>query len=243
MSTSAWRPPQWNSPVKYSVVISGAANAPASTFEADSTGGGYVTVAGVTTQMYVFDAVLTASHTQESHITEYAVQTGANISDHAYALPARVVLDVGMSDAMDAYASSLSTDAAAAAGAWTGTSSYKSVNAFQTISSWCIKRVLLTLNTRLKSYPSMLVESVAPEESSKTVAGLRCRVTFKQVFIANVAQVTGASARTQDTKTSNTGTVSGAPPSAAQTSQYGVTTPSTVPGAGTWTSVSESSGS
>jgi len=199
-------------------------------------------VSGTTTQMYVFDAVLRAEHSGESHVTEHPVQTGANISDHAYAMPARVTLEIGMSDVMDSYSHLGDANAQAAAGTWTGTSNSKSVNAFQTLDSWRLNRVLLTLNTRLKSYASMVVESATPTESKETFTGLRCRVVFKQVLIANT-QTIADSVRPQDTESTNTGTVTGTPPTASQTAQYAATQGSTVVGAGTWSSNSSSAGS
>ena len=236
-SKGPWTPPQQAKPATYYVLISGAQNAPAASQSIDASGASTIKGHGVTTQMYVFDAVMSIAHQQDSQITNQPVQTGANISDHAYAMPARVTLEIGMSDAMSSYASSSKApNAAAAAGVWTGPSKSKSVNAFNEIVSWATNRVLLTLGTRLNSYKNMLVESISSEESNKTIASLRCRVVFKQVFIANVQSVT-VSALPQTTQSTAGGATNGTPPTNAQISQYQNSSPTTVHGAGTWASV------
>jgi hypothetical protein len=239
-SSSPWRPPQWQASPLYYILISGSQNAPADTTTTSASGVMTVTISGTTLQMYVPDAVMRVEHQQEAHITEHPVQTGANISDHAYAMPARVTLDIGMSDAMSAYASSTSSDAAMAAGAWSGSSKSKSVNAFTEITSWATSRVIVSVGTRLKVYSNMMVESITPEETNKTKTSLRCRVTFKQVFIANVQQV-ATSALPQTTQLTSSGVTTGTPLTTAQAAQFGeVADPlaPTVIGAGTLSSVS-----
>jgi hypothetical protein len=221
-SSSPWRPPQWQASPLYYILISGSQNAPANTTTTSASGVMTMTASGTTSQMYVPDAVMRVEHQQEAHITEHPVQTGANISDHAYAMPARVTLDIGISDAMAAYTSSYAPNAVPWVGAAVSSKPSKSVNAFATISSWVTGRVLVTLGTRLKVYSNMMVESIAPEETNKTKTSLRCRVTFKQVFIANVQQV-AASALPQTTQLTSSGVTTSTPLSASQTAQFGET--------------------
>jgi hypothetical protein len=236
-SSGQWNPPQFQKPATYFVTINGSTNAPATSNTLTATGGN-ITMNGTTIQTYVFDAVMRAEHDQSAQITSQPIQTGANISDHAYAMPARVTLEIGMSDVMVAYSSGNPNNSSGIkSGAWTGPSQSKSVNAFNEIVSWATGRLLLTLGTRLKTYSSMMVESINPEESNKTVAALKCRVTFKQVFIANSQQI-GVSALPQTTQTSSGGATTGSPPTASQINQFQVTDPTTVQGGGPWSSVS-----
>ena len=244
VSNSPWRPPQWQAAPLYYILISGSQNAPAPTMTTSADGIATLKMQGTTSQMYVPDAVMRVEHIQDAHITEHPVQTGANISDHAYAMPARVTLDIGMSDAMEAYASSSSSNPAVASGAWTGPSASKSVNAYDTIASWVTGRVLVSLGTRLKVYSNMMVESISPEETNKTKTALRCRVTFKQVFIANIQQIAD-SALPQTTQLTSSGVTTGTPSTAAQEAQFGRVTDPTAPttlGAGTWSSTTSSEG-
>ena len=129
-----------------------------------------------TSIMYVFDAVLQVSHGQSLRLTKHPLQYGYNISDHAVLQEARVVLEIGMSDAMAAFA----------AGMWEGNAS-KSVSAFQTLISFMQNRQLLTLSTRQKTYSNMMITNVTSPETNKTFRSLKARVTFEQVFLVNLA--------------------------------------------------------
>jgi hypothetical protein len=242
-NSTAWRPPQWKTaPPMFMVTIKGSQNAPADQFSAvtpeSGVPGDYLLqqTAG-TEQIYVFDAVITADHRQDATITSFPVQTGAAISDHAYIMPAEITLDIGMSDAMEAYASSTSADVAYAGGAWTlpGSLTKKSVSAYATMLSWAQNRVLMSLTTRLFTYPNVMVASLAPQENAGTIASLRCRVTFKQIFLANI-QTLSPSARPQDTQNTGQGQASGGTPSNAQVSQYGSNAGANVPTSGPWSS-------
>jgi hypothetical protein len=159
-------------------------------------------------------------------ITEHPIQTGANISDHAYLQPFRLSLEIGMSDVMDAFA----------AGMWVGSTS-KSVSTYQTLLQLQSARLFLTLTTRLSTYQNMLIENISADEEAKTIAGLRATISFKQVFTATVAQQS-LSSRPNATNATQLATVQPQAPTAAVTQQYAVVPPSnpTVEGAGFWSS-------
>ncbi len=145
---------------------------------------------GSTRTTYVFDAVLELEHEQRLEKTHHPVQTGADISSHAYLMPPRVVMYVGMSDAMDAYANG--TNAANTVGgatpgnvsSFSGSSTSKSVNAYQTMIALQAARQPLTVTTRLRTYTNMVITSVSPREDYKTITGLRMRIEFEQIFTA-----------------------------------------------------------
>lgn len=218
-----WHPPQWNKPATTSLT----------TASGDRT-------------VYVFDAILRADHTQELRLTENPIQSGANLTDHAYATPARVTLDIGMSDAMDSYS----------AGLWTGNKS-KSVAAYQTLLSLQRSRALLTLTTRLRTYQNVLIENIQSSDTHKTQFGLRAFVTFRQVYLASVSLVSdrgsgivtgsdtaipGVSARPQGTAATQLGTVQTTTPTTSLDSQHNTSATSyavpsyNVPGAGSYSS-------
>ena len=48
--------------------------------------------------LWYFDAVMRLEHLESQRVTQHPVQTGANITDHSYAQPAQLTLDIGMSD-------------------------------------------------------------------------------------------------------------------------------------------------
>lgn len=49
---------------------------------------------------YIFDAIFSTDTEHGLTITQHPVQTGANISDHAFVNPVRISMQVGVSDAM-----------------------------------------------------------------------------------------------------------------------------------------------
>ena len=203
MSLSPYRPLSWNDvpgPAVVMIDFPGAQGAP----QYQPTGIG--ATLSQTPVRYIFDCVILVDHEQRLRKTEHPVQTGAAISDHAFIEPARLSLDVGMSDAMDEYMKPPS---------FAGQSQSKSVNAYQTMILLMFARQPLTITTRLRSYDNMIIENVHPQESAKSIGSVRMRIEFGQVFRATVT-TTIISARGQDTIITNGGSKSVTPPTDAQ---------------------------
>jgi hypothetical protein len=123
----------------------------------------------------VFDAVVRTEHQRRITKTEHPIQTGANVADHAIIEPARVVLEIGMSDAMDSFT----------AGQWSGDHS-KSVNAYQTLVSLAKARQPLTVTTRLDSYTNMILTGIDAPDTVETRFGLKATVTFEELFTGTI---------------------------------------------------------
>lgn len=184
----AYRPYTQNKPATYSIVIppfadeSGTA-APLGTVPVDANGVGSLSTSKQLTtsqsKMYVFDAVFVASHNRRLRKTKDPLQSGYNITYHAVLEEAVLVLEIGMSDAMTAYAS----------GMWVGNQS-KSVSAFQTLETLQTNRVLMTISTRQKTYTNMMLIGIESPETNKTFAGMRATLTFEQTFLVSVASQT-----------------------------------------------------
>lgn len=216
-----FRPPQWIQSPLTIITVPGSAG----TTQDPSTGA--ISAQTTASTMYVFDAVLRAEHEQEIKKTQHPVQTGANIADHAFIMPAQLVLEIGMSDSMDSYQS----------GMWSGNAS-KSVSAFQELKKLAAARVPLTITTRLQTYTNMLIESIHAPDTNQTRYGLRATVTFGELYVAQVV-TTPVSARPQDSNSTPQGATQGVPVTSAITSQNGVppsSQVSNVPGAGDWSS-------
>jgi hypothetical protein len=144
---------------------------------------------------FFFDAIIRTEHTSMLKITEHPVQTGANIVDHAYMEPAMVVMEIGMSDAMDTMVSGQFT------------SRYtKSVSAYQTLLDLQQARLPLQVHTRLNLYKNMLIEEITAPDDFKTQFGLRCTVTMKEIFVVEVSTTT-VSARPQSTGSTSKGSI------------------------------------
>ena len=229
-SSNIWRPPQWQSGTPYMITM------PAKS--------------GDEAQYYVLTP-LRVAHELVLRRTEHPVQSGAAITDHAYVMPTKLMMEIGVSDSMDTYTS----------GMWGGSSTSTSVNAFDALCELARQRTLVIVQTRLRSYPNMIVESVSAEETSRTVASGRFHVVFSEIFIASTQVAAAATARPDTNAVSGKGIVTPAPltlqtllnyvpsayypaetgsPSSVAVSGTGVLsfTPSTAIGAGTASSYS-----
>jgi hypothetical protein len=226
MSTQPYRPAQWSGATDqssmYAMIVPGTAapQAPVTSGLSPAPDETTAFVFGVTTApvatpdtYYVFDAVLRASHNLRLRPTENPVQTGSNMSDHAILLPALVVLEIGMSDALDAFN-----------GNW-GTTQQKSVSCFQVMKGLQQSRTLLTLATRLDQYTSMLLVGIRPVEDYKTLSGLRAELTFQQIFMGSISSTAPVSSRQDATSQNNAGSTqaSGTLTAAAQQANVATT--------------------
>lgn len=126
---------------------------------------------------FFFDAIIRTEHNSDLKITSHPVQTGANITDHSFLEPAVLVMEIAMSDAMDSLVPNQFT------GKYT-----KSVSAYQVLSDLQADRIPLSVTTRIRTYQNMLIETINVPDDVKTLNGLRCTVTLKEVFVVEVAR-------------------------------------------------------
>ena len=217
--TQTWRPPGWSKPKLTSVTVTTPATVTntSSSISDPTTGtpisGGSAATGGTTkpntqasSTTYFFDSEPAVDHYTRLQITDHPVQSGASITDHAYAVPARVVLEVGMSDAMSSYTQ----------GQYASNAS-KSVSAYQTFVTLQQGRQPLTLTTHLQTYQNMLIEEIRAADTKETVAGLKMTIVFRQIIIAQVSTQQAQSARPNSSNSTSPGT-----------EQPGTVSPSTV---------------
>jgi hypothetical protein len=152
---------------------------------------------------YVFDAVFRLQHNRRMQKTSHPVLTGANISDHAYLHPAKITLEIGMSDCMASFSQ----------GIWTGYAT-KSISAWQTLKALQQNRRLITLTTRLDTYNNMLIISIDTSDDNKTKRALKATVVLEELLSASVITTNTLSAREQSTGETAQGTVQATPPNA-----------------------------
>jgi len=213
LGTGPWSPPQWAKPALTIMMVPVAIDP--NNYQAG-------TATRATTINYVFDAVLRAQHRRTVRKTQHPVLTGASISDHAYNEASRLVLDILMSDAMQAYPAN---------GAWAGAAT-KSVSAWQVLKKLEQNHTLLTIQTRLDTYENMLITDCSAPDDQKTLHGLRATVTFEEVLTAGILSVEASSARPQTSNVNPGGIVQSLPPDPTQASQHVVTDSTNVLGAG-----------
>lgn len=130
---------------------------------------------------YMFDAYFNIEHESDLAITEHPVQTGANISDHAFMKPNILSFEIGMSDVMtdifDSNYNSFSSEAT------------RSITAYQILRQLQSDRIPINVITKLWTYKNMLIETISAIDSNTTAYGLRATVTLKEIFVASVTTV------------------------------------------------------
>jgi hypothetical protein len=149
---------------------------------------------------YVFDAFFSINHESTLSITEHPVQTGANISDHAFMEPRTVTFEIGMSDVMQ----DLSQYISGIESFNNGNSPSRSINAYKVLEKLQQDRIPLTAVTRLGTYNNMLVESLVVPDDKNTTFALKATVTLKEIIVAQVTTVK-ISSRPQITDSTNMG--------------------------------------
>ncbi len=125
---------------------------------------------------YIFDAIFSTDTEHGLTITQHPVQTGANISDHAFVNPVRISMQVGVSDAMG-YRN----------GAQYGSDGQtKSVQAYRLLCKLQELRTPMQVVTRLNTYENMLIESIEVSDDVSTLCAFKATVNMVQVLVVNV---------------------------------------------------------
>lgn len=132
---------------------------------------------------WFFDAFLRESHTGSVRITDHPVQSGANISDHAYNLPDKLTLEIFVSDVMD----SLVVGQFAVC-------ETKSISAYETLRRLKRQRQPLSVRTKLHYYENMVIENMTVNDDFKSKTSLRCTVMLREIIMAQVATEVAVSA-------------------------------------------------
>lgn len=106
--------------------------------------------------------VVSEQHTSDIEISENPIETGAKITDHAYILPKKVMLDIANDNAAG---------------------SYDALKTFQE------SRVPFTLVTGLSVYTNMLVRSIEATRDKDFSTVLRAKVQLQEVILVETAYV------------------------------------------------------
>lgn len=159
---------------------------------------------------YFFDAFLRIDHTSKLNITSHPVETGSNISDHAFIEPQELIMEIGMSDAVKSFVNGQFA---------TGRS--RSVTAYNLLKELQMQRIPLQINTRLGVYKNMLVETISVPDDYTSLYSLKATVTFREIVISKTKTVK-ISARAQVTDKSNKGNVEPVEPNQSILKQLGV---------------------
>lgn len=155
-----------------------------------------------------FDGIMRTEHSARVRLTQYPVQTGAVMTDHAIVEPAELSIEIMMTDA--ATSTYVSTDPIlnafylAARGMesysnarWlmgkgqpvTNTGKNRGIEAWEKLRLMQISRVPMTVETRLQTYENMIIEELTVPDDAKTMNALKCTVRLREVIFADVSEV------------------------------------------------------
>lgn len=125
------------------------------------------------TSLVTLDASIDETHTAESDITDYPVEEGSNVSDNARPKPARLTINgVVTGTPMDITAIALPPSIKAARGQ----------DAWETLNQWRYEGERLRVTTTLKTYRSMVIQSISVNRNSKNTDGVAMTISMQEVF-------------------------------------------------------------
>lgn len=144
----------------------------------------------VVKEYYFFDAFIREDHRSSVRKTEHPIQDGVAITDHAYRLPRELVVEILMSDVMDAVIPNTFVAQNTFASQPISVYGYrsKSVSAFEALLNIQEARLPVSITTRLHKYENMVIEDIRASDDFTTMNGLRCMVVFSELIVGNVVE-------------------------------------------------------
>ena len=128
---------------------------------------------------FFFDGFINIDHSFRTTITSHPVQTGANISDHAYNEPTELRMTIKMSDSSQDIVD----------GQFAGMAYTRSVAAFNVLKELNYQRLAFQVHTRLATYQNMMIESLSISDDLQNLHGLEAVVNMKELLVAEAKTV------------------------------------------------------
>lgn len=174
---------------------------------------------------YYFDGIMRTEHNTRVRTTQYPVQTGVIMTDHAVIEPCELSIEVMMTNAATSGYLSSSPSlqvvylAVQKLKVFSNVKQYlgggnpvqmpgedRCVEAWKHLRLMQIARVPITVETRLQTYENMIIEELSVPDDVKTLNALKCSVRLREIIFANVAEVktsARAAATTGDSSSGN----------------------------------------
>jgi hypothetical protein len=139
-----------------------------------------VWVLGGLTPDFHFDATVRESHTSQLTVTDNPVETGVVVSDHAFMQPLRLEIEAAVSDTPlstpedDSFASEVS----------------RSAKAFQLLQQLQSAAEPFNVQTGLRFYENLIIETLTAEQDKDTANVLAFRASLREVIIVSTQTVT-----------------------------------------------------
>lgn len=127
---------------------------------------------------WFFDAFIRMDHVTKLKLTEHPVQTGSNITDHAFLEPRELTMEIAMSDTAESLVTEQFT------GHWS-----RSVKAYEIMKDLQAQRVPIQVLTKLGLYTNMMIETLSVPDDYLTLYGLRATLTLREVIVAETKTV------------------------------------------------------
>lgn len=118
-----------------------------------------------------FDAIIREEHSRDAIITDNPVENGSEVTDHMQILPSKLVLEIGVSDLIQAGERSPS-------GAGT-----KSASTWENLEKLQDSREPFNVSTGLKLYKNMQIENMVTSRDRNTGKALPATLTLKELII------------------------------------------------------------
>lgn len=140
------------------------------------------------------DAVVSETHTRSNTVTDHPVEEGVNVSDHSRPEPDTLQVEMYISDTPTSLeqtqrAQKFMQQAGLNAGATTqGNSQISEVPGYSRavrdrLDQYRLQATLLTVTTAIKTYTSMVVQSISETRTAKDAEAFHATVTFKFIRV------------------------------------------------------------
>jgi len=168
-----------------------------------------------------FDGIMRTEHVSRVRPTQYPVQTGVTMTDHAIIEPAELTIEVMMTDChttsfvtnnpfLDRIYQSLQSlvlySNYAQVNRDTATGDGRSAKTWMTLKAMQLARQPIVVETRLQTYQNMMIEELSAPDDVKTLNALKATVRLREIIVAYVAE-TQSSARVAAYRQTNGGQV------------------------------------
>lgn len=168
-----------------------------------------------------FDGIMRTEHVSRVKTTQYPVQTGVVMTDHAIIEPAELTIEIMMSDSSSTPFTTHNPFLDQVYQSLQGLAFYsnyvqlerdvfkgdgRSAKTWMTLKAMQLSRAPIVVETRLGSYPNMIIEEMSTPDDVRTLSALKTTIRLKEIIVANVAE-TKVSARAAVAKQSNGGQV------------------------------------
>lgn len=151
----------------------------------------------LTGEVIIPDVTISEMHSDEVTVTQHPVDTGANISDHAFRQPATVVCTFGWSSSSRLINTAMSGASLSEIGSMLKAKD-SVADIYQKLLELKDSRTPIKLSTAKRVYPSVIITRVTTTTTVDSENAAIIEVTFQEILVAQAKTVTLASVQQQN---------------------------------------------